>query len=104
MSNVAGRVADWGLDVNEDALSRLGKSKDKGTMKWLPAFEAVLEIRYHFTPADNKLEAITNFTTCFPLSPLATSFLTIGFPLIFGSHPIAKVETDLPLNLSANRR
>lgn len=42
-------------------LSYLGRGKGEDSRKWLPDFEAILEIRYHFTPTDNKLEPIFNF-------------------------------------------
>ena len=69
----------------------LEKGKDEDSMKWFLAFEAILEIRYHFTPADNKLEPIIDlikhaFLYLWKLLfPPAT-----GFPLIFGTIPSQK--------------
>lgn len=82
------------------ALSRLGISKGEGSRTWLPAFEAILEIRYHFTPTDNKLEPIINLTARLPMSSLGNLFCSrqSGFFPHFWIHPITKVETDLPLN------
>ena len=55
-------------------------------MKWLLAFEAVLEIRYHFTPADSKLEPIIDLIKHAFLYLWKSPFPpAIGFPLIFGA-------------------
>lgn len=56
------------------ALSCLRSRKGEGSTKWLPAFEAILEIRYHFTPTDNKLEPIINLMANFPMPPLSSLF------------------------------
>lgn len=66
------------------ALSCLRSGKGEGSTKWLPAFEAILEIRYHFTPTDNKLEPIINLMTSFPVSPLSNLFSCrqLVFPLV----------------------
>lgn len=66
-------------------LSYLGKGKGEDSTKWLPDFEAILEIRYHFTPTDK-------------LEPIIPSVLIISFSPHFLIHPIAKVETELSLN------
>lgn len=60
-------------------LSCLGNSKGKGIRKWLSAFEAVLEIRYHFTPTENKLEPIINVIIFFPMSLLSNFFSSSWF-------------------------
>lgn len=51
-----------------------GERQRQGQYQVSLSLEVILEIRYHFTPTDNKLESITSLITAF-LSPLGSLFL-----------------------------
>lgn len=83
------------------AVSCLKSGEGEGSTKWFPAFEAILEIRYHFTTTDNKSEPIiilcirlgTSFS-CFPMYSLRN--------LSSGKHLVFPVVLDLTNRKSGN--